>query len=552
MKYFSLSLFLLGVASIGATVEKNEEMKNSLRGMGRTLMDGGNGGGRSGGRGKGPPSGGGKGPPSGGGKGPPSGGRGKGPPSGGRGKGPPSGGNNNPPRGPPSGPPRGPRNTPEPTPVPTPAPTPVPTPAPTPVPTPAPTPVPTPAPTPVPTPAPTPEPTPPPTHGTLSTQGVWQDGTIGYDTITSSIFFEDKVILSGYTRGDFDGTMGEADFVVISMDPLGPTPIWKWQGGTSKYDEILASTHVNSEVMIVAGTTRGDFFAVNKASTDFVAVALDPYTGNLVWGWQDGTVGSDSISGVSVIGDQVILTGTTSGLFGDEAFGQGDAVAVGLELDSGEELWRWQGGTTLGDYITGVVSVGGIFVLTGATNGDFYGPNKGGFDFIAVALDIDGQELWRWQDGTSSYDTMSAITAVDDDKIALVGLTHGLSFDGNNLRGGYVTVILNKDGTEINRFQNNEGGLKTIRAVDTLDSNTIVLAGYTPVSSTDFDFVALTLDITDGTEISVWQDGHTGRDDLMAVTVVDSNTVVVSGNTDGPFSGASKGDRDFVAVTLTF
>lgn len=59
--------------------------------------------------------------------------------------------------------------------------------------------------------------------------------------------------------------------------------------------------------------------------------------------------------------------------------------------------WR-QGGTDGDDQLTSAVPAGdGSVVLSGDTNGSFSGSNTGGFDFVAVKLDADGNVLWKWQ-----------------------------------------------------------------------------------------------------------------------------------------------------------
>lgn len=37
------------------------------------------------------------------------------------------------------------------------------------------------------------------------------------------------------------------------------------------------------------------------------------------------------------------------------------------------------------------------FVVVGHTTQDFGGVSAGSFDFIAIRLDADGNEVWRWQ-----------------------------------------------------------------------------------------------------------------------------------------------------------
>lgn len=44
-----------------------------------------------------------------------------------------------------------------------------------------------------------------------------------------------------------------------------------------------------------------------------------------------------------------------------------------------------------------VVQADGSIILGGSTKGDWSGLNAVDFDFAAVALDAEGEELWRWQ-----------------------------------------------------------------------------------------------------------------------------------------------------------
>lgn len=66
------------------------------------------------------------------------------------------------------------------------------------------------------------------------------------------------------------------------------------------------------------------------------------------------------------------------------------------------ELVSKQDGTDESDYITSAVIMGdGSVVFCGYTFGDFGGTNAGGRDFLVVKLDVNGEELWRWQVKTS-------------------------------------------------------------------------------------------------------------------------------------------------------
>ena len=43
------------------------------------------------------------------------------------------------------------------------------------------------------------------------------------------------------------------------------------------------------------------------------------------------------------------------------------------------------------------IQANGSIVLAGSTLGDWSGLNAGSDDFAALALDSEGQEIWRWQ-----------------------------------------------------------------------------------------------------------------------------------------------------------
>lgn len=57
-----------------------------------------------------------------------------------------------------------------------------------------------------------------------------------------------------------------------------------------------------------------------------------------------------------------------------------------------------QDGTSGRDELHGAAAGSdGSFIVAGLTDGDWDIPNLGGFDFAAMKLDSDLEELWRWQ-----------------------------------------------------------------------------------------------------------------------------------------------------------
>lgn len=57
-----------------------------------------------------------------------------------------------------------------------------------------------------------------------------------------------------------------------------------------------------------------------------------------------------------------------------------------------------QDGTERTDYFTcAAVGEDGSVVLAGESAGSWNGLKKGSLDFIAIKIDSEGEEMWRWQ-----------------------------------------------------------------------------------------------------------------------------------------------------------
>lgn len=57
-----------------------------------------------------------------------------------------------------------------------------------------------------------------------------------------------------------------------------------------------------------------------------------------------------------------------------------------------------QDGTEENDEVSAVeITENGVVILSGYTEGAFSGDNAGADDMVAIALDAEGSELWRWQ-----------------------------------------------------------------------------------------------------------------------------------------------------------
>ncbi|CAN0445846.1 unnamed protein product, partial [Ectocarpus fasciculatus] len=74
---------------------------------------------------------------------------------------------------------------------------------------------------------------------------------------------------------------------------------------------------------------------------------------------------------------------------------------------------------------------GGPIVLAGYTAGDWAISNLGSLDFAAVTLSLDGEEISRFQGGSSKDDIFEAVAWSSNDTVVLAGHTDG-SWNGTN------------------------------------------------------------------------------------------------------------------------
>lgn len=96
----------------------------------------------------------------------------------------------------------------------------------------------------------------------------------------------------------------------------------------------------------------------------------------------------------------IVLGGITDGDWDGDLSGIVDICAVALDED-GEELWRWQDGVPYGINVihdAAALSDGSV-VFAGSTEGDYVSTigHAGGEDFMAVKVFSNGVTDWRWQ-----------------------------------------------------------------------------------------------------------------------------------------------------------
>ena len=253
----------------------------------------------------------------------------------------------------------------------------------------------------------------------------WPDG--GHDVAADAL---GNVYIAGRTMGSLGGpNMGYEDAFVSKYDSAGAL-VWTGQLGTPNNDKSYGVSLDGFGNVYIAGiwnetgrTIVGDIF-VSKYSP----------LGQLLWTRTLDTGGSnhDQSNGVSADDPgNVYISGQTNGsLVGSNA---GDFDAFLSKFDSaGVPLWTRQFGTSSYDNSSGVSAdgTGNVFVA-GYTRGSLGGPNAGETDAFVCNFTPAGVLRWTRQFGTSSYDSINAVSADGLGNVYVSGETDG-SLDGPN------------------------------------------------------------------------------------------------------------------------
>ncbi|CBN76450.1 PEGA domain family protein [Ectocarpus siliculosus] len=337
----------------------------------------------------------------------------------------------------------------------------------------------------------------------------WQAGTAETDYLNAVLMGSDgSSVLAGLSFGLWNGT--NADTSDASLRPAATkldadgNILWKWQHDINAF----AAAAGEGRSVVTAGFASGGWEGTGLGFVDFTAVSLDADSGELLWKWQDGSEGFDVIYGATLAdeGESVVMAGYTSGNFSGVNAGSNDFVAIKLNFTDGSEVWRWQDGTDEWDQIGAVAETadGTGFVLVGSTQGDWDGDNAGNGDFAVVMLDVDGNESWRWQDGTTEQEWLVGVAVQDDGSILLAGQQMETTGDESVF---FTALKLQADGEEVTwRWQGgNAGDASRLYDMAAGADGKMILAGY-----------------TDGS----WEDGaNLGADDFLAVML---NTIATT------------------------
>jgi hypothetical protein len=292
-----------------------------------------------------------------------------------------------------------------------------------------------------------------------------------------------NIYVSGDTYGDLHGTTGNVAYVSkydalgshqwtrrpaasyghgVSADDSGNVFVagWNWVGNqidayVTKYDatgnsqwlkQLSSSTRTISGPVstdglgnvYIAGSTKGSLAGPNAGDYDSFLAKYNA-TGDIQWIKQFGTSQLDHGRGVSADGlGNVYVSGATTGNFDGPNAGGWDAFVTKYDA-AGNFLWKRQFGTTGSEHDgdtfseskTVAADVLGNVYVAGQTTGNLGGPNDGFWDAFVVKYDAAGVLQWTRQLGTESDDVIKSVSADGLGNVYIAGDTRG-DLDGNS------------------------------------------------------------------------------------------------------------------------
>ena len=134
----------------------------------------------------------------------------------------------------------------------------------------------------------------------------------------------------------------------------------------------------------------------------------------------------------------------------EEEVKRGSDAYIAKYDQTGTQLWARLIGTPEFDVCAGLdIDADGNLYISGYTDGDFAGPNKGGHDVFIAAYNQDGSQRWRDQIGTAAGELGGWICLGDDNDVYVCGDTSGSLARENNGSGDFFVARYQRTGKRL-------------------------------------------------------------------------------------------------------
>jgi len=318
------------------------------------------------------------------------------------------------------------------------------------------------------------------------------------------------IIVAGTT---YSFGAGDADVLVIRLDPNGDVKWTKAYGGSSEEYAYKVAIADNDDI-IIAGYT----YSFGAGGRDILAIRLDP-NGDVKWARAYGGGSQDEANGVAVDSkNDIILAGSTLS-FGS---GNGDMFVVKVDQDGNVEwakVYVMESNKSAHDVV--VADNDDIIVVA---------------DGVVLRLDQDGNLKWAKEFDSDHF--------IDSVRVAPNGdiIVCGYSCTLGDSMGDALIIRLDQDGNlKWAKKFGWDGIMDESHSIAVADNGDILSAGYTYNPSTDVgDILVFRLD-QDGN--LKWSKTYGGKNSTSSssITIADNGDIIASGATNGFGAGNSDG-----------
>ena len=297
----------------------------------------------------------------------------------------------------------------------------------------------------------------------------WQKtyGGSSYDAAYTVVQTNDGGYLIGARTesndGDISVSIGDEDFWLIKLGPLGKIEWERTYGGTL-FDRVISVQQTTDGGYVLAGETHSidGNIGSNHGSSDGWVVKLAK-DGSLEWEKTFGGSQYDWLRKIIQLDDGKYVIGgsmqSSDGNIGNN-YGNTDFWVAMLDSD-GNYIWEKNYGGSMNDIFTNMIELqsGDFIVIGGSTSsdGDFIN-NKGDFDYSILKINNSGNILWSKSYGGSKKEIARTVMETPDNCYIIAGYTASVDYDISSYYGNNDCWLIKLDSLGNLLWESSYGG----------------------------------------------------------------------------------------------